>query len=63
MKLTGTVRNLVLGVASIATLGLSVSPPQKTLRKYASLVGTRGLWNDFVRATVGIAESIKEKDA
>lgn len=63
MKLHNSVRNFALGVASIATLGASVATPQKVVKRYANLVGMRGLWNDFANTSLIICNCIYKNDA
>jgi hypothetical protein len=53
-------QNILWGVATMASFGLITENQARHPTRLASLIGTRGMWNDFAHLTMGIAQSIRK---
>jgi hypothetical protein len=55
-----TFQNVLWGVAAMASFGFITENSSRPATRLASLMGTRGMWNDFAHLTMGIAQSIRK---
>ena len=55
-----TLQNFLWGLAAMASFGLITEKPSRRSMRLTTLVGTRGMWNDFAHITMGITQSIRK---